>query len=498
MQLLPHDFLLHSIMFALSGDPPDWVPYPIGNIGQFRPNLDAPEVITEHRGSLDELTKEWLLTPKWWIPGDPPFVMVDPANGTPKSVEISETTLETIRAIEQKTNEILSETAPEMPTLMLRLKPPSQWMRGLLVEWSAIDRGTSEQVSIDELSEAQRRWSSIAIQAALWTQGTYSFHAAMLVEEPELGLHASAVTQVANALAAEALSGLPTFVTSHSSAFLNAPGASLIHILRDPEKGGLAVAEPMEESIKYGLHRAITRLGLDRAGALQLHRVLLLVEGQHDRIVLEETFSDEWARHRIRLLSMGGSHATLSVAGCEALLTFSDADIVVVLDNATLNRIPEVWAEARGIALKGDISGARRRLHKAERDLARRLTQEERAAISFALAAVGSGPDRFHLFGLKERDVITYLDVAHLVPGATSWQVLDKEYRSYKKDPTAKKSFKEWAKTYRQGAFTTKRIREAARSLADKPPPEFSQLLALCVDLAKRERTSSEQRHVSG
>lgn len=474
---LPSELVLHSILFALSGDAPDWVPFPIGSIGQIDSLDGGPEVIQVGQGSLDEVTNRALLTQN-------PFVTVDHDDGSPSMVEFNKPGREFIRDVEQKANEILRELTPDLPGLVLKLQQPRTWVSGRLVVWTAIDRPTGHEVAIGTLSEAQQRWASLAVQIAMWIRNAYSFHAAMLIEEPELGLHATAVVHVAEALSAEAQLGLPTFVTSHSASFLNVPGTTLVHVYRDPERAGVASGEALEESLKHGLDQVASKLGLDRAGALQMYRVLLLVEGQHDRTVLRELFADEWDRNRIRLLLMQGSYNTLSVAGCEVLLNFTDAHIVVVLDNAASNRVPETWQEAMAVATAGNTEHARRILGEKERDLGSRLTPEERVALKFANAAVGTKPDHLHLFGLRELDIIEYLDVALLIPDAKDWRQPESEYRHYRSDSSARESFKDWLRKYRNVEITSTKIKRAARILADTPPPEFSELLDLCVRLA--------------
>jgi len=74
--------------------------------------------------------------------------------------------------------------------------------------------------------------------------------------------------------------------------------------------------------------------------------------------------------------------------------------------------------------------------------------------------------DRLAVHVLAKPDIIQYLPVGMLVPGATSWESLVADWR---KAPSSgdEGGFKSWLRTERQASFSESTLRKAAGTLED-------------------------------
>ena len=75
-------------------------------------------------------------------------------------------------------------------------------------------------------------------------------------------------------------------------------------------------------------------------------------------------------------------------------------------------------------------------------------------------------------------DVIDYLPVKELVPGALSWEALREEHAA----SSSNKDFKSWLSASKRASFTPDQIRQAAQTL-DSVPDELVALANLCASL---------------
>ena len=133
-------------------------------------------------------------------------------------------------------------------------------------------------------------------------------------------------------------------------------------------------------------------------------------------------------------LHLSGSRNLVSVAGGDVLFGFSDAEVVVLLDNATEHRIPDVWREAQALTSDGNQKAALRLLEDVEAG-ARWLTDEESKALEFCRKAIHLGaPHRFHLYGLSQPDIINYLDPRAFISSDLTWSQLGAEYRQQSRE----------------------------------------------------------------
>ena len=109
---------------------------------------------------------------------------------------------------------------------------------------------------------------------------------------------------------------------------------------------------------------------------------------------------------------------------------------------------------------------------------------EEQHLYEMCRRAIEAGhPDRVEIFGFARRDIIEYLPVDRLVPGATTWAELTAAWdRSL--------SFKQWLRKQQGAKISVEQLRRAARSI-DYVPNEFTELAALCAEPSRNRHSAS-------
>lgn len=220
-----------------------------------------------------------------------------------------------------------------------------------------------------------------------------------------------------------------------------------------------------------------THTGLRRQVAL-LSDVFLLVEGEHDRLVFGRLLGEKFTELGVDLLPFRGGAQLAHVIDSQFLFMFTDARVIIVLDNLPAEPIGQLWSEVRERLATGDLLGARRPLERLGRE------GEEGFLKEFGIRAVEeSRADRIEVFGLSKRDIICYLPIQAVVPSALSWQEVEaryeKEYPPGSQRQPDHMNFKRWLRSAYGVRITLPVIRAAIDSL-DAVPNEFVDLLRLC------------------
>jgi AAA domain, putative AbiEii toxin, Type IV TA system/Overcoming lysogenization defect protein-like, TOPRIM domain len=129
----------------------------------------------------------------------------------------------------------------------------------------------------------------------------------LIVDEPEQHLHPRAQREIAAWLAAGA-EERETLLATHALAFLDMPSerASYTLVTRGPD--GVTRATDITDDMFESLERLSTEAGLSgRAEALQTVRLVALVEGAHDEMVLRHFYRKDLARHRVLVVPVRGA-----------------------------------------------------------------------------------------------------------------------------------------------------------------------------------------------
>lgn len=159
-------------------------------------------------------------------------------------------------------------------------------------------------------------------------------------DEPEAGVHRTGEEQVVSGLISlTADGGRAGIFATHSPAFWGEPSARMVHVRRGGASNDTEVSVPDE--LPHDIE-----LGLTKADLLALRRVFVIVEGEHDKIVLENLFPVELRLAFAQILVLRGGSRASSAAHAEWLLDASDAPFLIVLDNVGEPAIRDAWNEA--------------------------------------------------------------------------------------------------------------------------------------------------------
>ena len=211
-------------------------------------------------------------------------------------------------------------------------------------------------------------------------------------DEPEAHLHTGAQRSVARALDDMRLRGQQVVIASHSAAFVDTPGWTTIHV-RD---GKVARVPQQSTPARSALAR---ELGITRGDLLAGIDHVLVVEGEHDRLVLEAFWGSELRAARVAVLRMHGTEQLLATADLDFVQRYLDVGITVMIDHSSMSRV-------------NDARIRRENLNPEEKKL-RELDAEMRRQ-----------GRRLDVIALTRPDIVTYLDedaVRRHHPRFTSW-----------------------------------------------------------------------------
>lgn len=325
---------------------------------------------------------------------------------------------------------------------------------------------------ISVASKAELRWISLVIQTV-----TLGPARVLLIDEPESGLHRRAERAVANALANDNWAGA-VIAATHSPMFLDQPGANLLRIDRH---GGATPWKPeyYEQHFELGLTKSdmLTNVGL-----------FLLVEGEHERVVLDVLFGERFRELGVRVVPMRGGARVQHVVDSQFLFDCTDATIMALLDNVAADSVRNVWSEARDLAQVGKMDAARDKVLDWGRNdpIIGRRNDERVWLTEFMTAAMTAGEhERVEVHGLAEADLIYYMPERSFV-GGNSWAKIKARYADYTQEcESAKKkplSLKPWIeRTYARDATSPEAFRAAADQLDREDLP--SDLVGLLAHL---------------
>lgn len=178
---------------------------------------------------------------------------------------------------------------------------------------------------IESVGAGLRVWAMFAVYEALRRFSKDETRATLYVfDEPERHLHPTAQREAAAFIAAIVREGANVIVTTHAPAFLNEPipHARYVRLSRGegvPPFHGYTRAFPLDSGRLATIERDLHELGLTRADLIQLTRGVLLVEGEHDRLILESFFGEQLGDAHVRVLTLRGTDNALALLDAELL-----------------------------------------------------------------------------------------------------------------------------------------------------------------------------------
>jgi len=278
------------------------------------------------------------------------------------------------------------------------------------------------------LGAGTRRWVAASLVAACGdvdAQNSVRPMPLYLIDEPELHLHPTAQADVLRWIEDRVAAGSSAVLTTHSPIVLDVDreSAHLLALVRhgaDVAQVDITTSVLDDLSILDGLGSAV---GADRVSALHATRGFLVVEGEHDRLVVRRFFGPELDRARIRILPLRGSENAMALGESEFFASLG-MPLCVLFDNVRPDRIV-------GELATDDWTSEERKL---------------RAAIDAFTRLYAAG----HLISAVEYtrpDIICSIPIdaaRRAFPTTTSdidWQAIERDWRSKTKDRPGFKSY---------------------------------------------------------
>ena len=471
----------------------DGLPMPIARVGQVEeiPWVLHDEAVNE---DVDTLTaRRFAVAMASRLPfGDDERVRLHgrsnpsltPGTRAQPTVSVTPHLEEWVRDLAADANSILISLLQDGPELSLSLAPPHEWAIAAPLRWTS-SRG-KVSVHISELSTAERRWAQVAVRRALdrvskepddpyllyehlhmfWPPRSMRYHPAdlVMIDEPETALHRAAERHMALGLDGLTVSGPQVVVATHSPDVLNQPEACLVHVWRTPD--GITAANQM---VDVDLEGSVSELGMVPSDLIGMYRVFLLVEGEHDEIVVRALLSEVLEAARVKIIPMRGGKHLPSTVESQLLFDMTGAHVLALLDNVKAMEIDAVWQEAQERYLAGDADTAITYLAAQFKD---RKGDEYKWIATWLSRALSKGVhERLVPYGLAAADIIEYLPVEIIVPKAgKSWRELRDEFETQ-----SHKNFKDWLQRKYKADTSVPNIRRAAAAVPCVPE-EFQSL----------------------
>ncbi|HYJ09622.1 MAG TPA: AAA family ATPase [Polyangiaceae bacterium] len=281
----------------------------------------------------------------------------------------------------------------------------------------------------------------------------------VIADEPERHLHprlqrhaARWLGDLVNEAAAQCV------VASHATAFLGVGDTVLNYVRR---VGGSVIVEAIEAGALDALDTVAREVGFDRGELLSTISCFLLVEGEHDRVVLEGIFGQELRLAGVFIVPLRGSPRR-SLLDVDTLWRFMTAPVAVALDNLPLEDVAAAQADPACLG----------RLRAPD------ATPEAKAVATILQAALGTDK-RIEFLGHRGSDLIDALDDRAILeefptsgwPGQLAMQEAWLSYKAaHDASDGARKAWLQEAYGIDNGTGTYVRLAEAHRRLGLRPP----------------------------
>jgi energy-coupling factor transporter ATP-binding protein EcfA2 len=385
-------------------------------------------------------------------------------------------------ALAERASDLFRTLLADAPPLHLEFTAPELWFVDPPISWMF---GEPERaLPLANASQAQLRWATLSVAGAIYDLAgsprdeesgrrlpAQPFEMWFL-DEPDAALHATAERHAVNGLVAAATeANAMIVVATHSQAFLNHGGVMPHHVGRAAD--GCVTAHPLGAVQR----QRVADLGLTPADLLLLTRLVLVVEGAHDQIVIDALVGDQLAELGVLTMPMRGGRLLATVVDSHLLAYFADVPVVAALDNLVAPKIQRYWEDLVAAQDGGNVAfdlTTKKHFSSSRRD-------EEGFLINYCRSAAELGQiARFHVFGFSERDIQEYLPCRFFVPGAT-WLELRAGFERQKAIP----SFKPWLQQVYGIEITELLLRDAADAM-DEIPDDFVRLVETCSELLRR------------
>jgi len=381
---------------------------------------------------------------------------------------------------------VLRDVLPTPVELFLHVPAEEGLLAGETPEWRAsphdrllirVHDGPSilhRGFPLSRLSFAERRWAVLAI---LHATGALRGTSLLVVDEPERGIHRAAEARAMDRLVRLSHSaGAALWAASHSPSLLSMQSIVPVKV----EASAILKLESHARDV-------LLDLGLTPADVLSSRRGFLLVEGIHDEVVLRELLGDEIASLGVEILPLHGGTKLPGSIESQMLFDYTEAIAFALLDAISMSTFTDAWATAR--ELQADSSTDAAKVHLLTRIPDSEAREETKWLRTWLMRALDKGVgDRAHPVGLSRRDVVEYLPVGELVPGATAWEELRAVHvrRLEEREGNVPKDFKRWLEREKGADFSIGALRLACRSM-DHIPDDLTSAVNEMSDVILRK-----------
>jgi ABC-type transport system involved in cytochrome c biogenesis ATPase subunit len=474
----------HPVRLPASRGPqpwPDWASVPALEIAR---TVELPMVVTDLTGAdidVDSRTNEELLNRYGRSESRDKagilYAVLD------EDVEYRDTVTIWLTDIADRATQLARHVLPQLPPHMLfELGHPENWLGGDRPRWVLQPYPTTGAVPLAELSDAERRWAAAGIALALRAQKPDNA-SIILCDEPEAGLHRRAEARLPIALARLAAdTASAVLAATHAPSMLDARHVQPIHLARNAD--GHAEAAVMTLRVRQHIPELLDRLGISAADLLQWARVLVLLEGEHDRAVIDGLLADALDDAQALVLSLGGAKHLAAVAEAEVLFDYTDAPFLVVLDNLHRDAIITAWSSATAHATKGHQKAA----IAALRPLEALPGGEAKWLRQLGQRAIDTGRlDRLHIDSIGVPDIICTLPVAEFTAAtpATSWDDLLARWQRSARPGHPATDLKGWLAAQQGRPVSLRAVRRAVeKAIAHPLHPALEALASRIRDLS--------------
>ena len=373
-------------------------------------------------------------------------------------VVLSALMMATVETWTSSANHLLRSFLVSPAYLQLVSNDLTGWLTGTGLVWQA------GGLPVEQLSRAGQRWAAMAITFALSKQADL-----VIIDEPEASLHRSGEEHLARGLTRPDLAQQPWLLATHSPMLLDDVRACYEVIRVESSLTDRKSVRSQVRSLEGSGRESLGRLGLHPSDLMHRHRVIVLVEGVHDEIVINNLLERSLDRGRAMVVPLHGASQLKSSLDAEFLLEYTSAHLVAVLDNLQARHVEDTWFEAQRLAWS-DTDAA---VEFVLKNLPSRRSAENKFMSSWLTAALRKRiPGRVTPYGLSAGDIIEYLPVDQLVPRAgLSWPELRAKYdrEIVPQGSGRSKSFKVWLTDRHKAQFGSLHITEAVGRVRETP-----------------------------
>lgn len=194
---------------------------------------------------------------------------------------------------------------------------PSDWSSGTPRVYLTLKANDSTQVEHAQLGAGTRRWVDIAIREAIRQLTSRPATSAdcpivtppaiLTIDEPELHLHPTAVRDVGNWIVDRSREGTAVYLATHSASLLSLP-TELADVYSVTSRSGRVQIRNITSAPLEALDKLSEDFGFDRGSWLLATSGIVVVEGEHDELILKHFFAKELARARVRIFCIRGTN----------------------------------------------------------------------------------------------------------------------------------------------------------------------------------------------